>query len=167
MDTGPGYETKREEDTAKTVDALNTPLGEIMVQAGPDIVARDLGMDEMADRLAPMTPQGMEKALEGMAPAAKSIVLSLQQQVQQLTQTNQQQALELKYKGSIEAAKIEAGTAKAERDDKTKRYGIDVESTTKRDVAEIGAAAQLLNSQQESRSEEAAADRLIAAGTNK
>jgi hypothetical protein len=167
MDTGPGYETKREEDTAKTVDALNTPLGEIMVQAGPDIVARDLGMDEMADRLAPMTPQGMEKALEGMAPAAKSIVLSLQQQVQQLTQTNQQQALELKYKGSIEAARIEAQNQKSERDDKTKRYDIDVDSTTRRDVAEIGAAAQLLNSQQESRSEEAAADRLIAAGTNK
>lgn len=167
MDTGPGYTTKREEDAEKIVDALATPLGEVMVQAGPDIVARDLGMDEMADRLAPKTPQGMEKALEGMAPAAKSIVLSLQAQVQQLTEVNKQQALELKYKGTIEAAKIEASSQKSERDDKTKRYGIDVDSTTRRDVAEIGAAAQLLNTSQESAHEERAADRLIEAGTTK
>ena len=167
MDTGPGYTTKREEDAEKIVDALGTPLGEMMVKAGPDIVARDLGMDEMADRLAPQTPQGMEKALEGMAPAAKSIVLSLQAQVQQLTQVNQQQALELKYKGTIEAARIEAANDKSLRDDKTKRYDIDVDATTRRDVAEISAAAQLLNTQTESAHEERAADRLIEAGTTK
>lgn len=167
MDTGPGYTTQREEDAEKIVDALATPLGEVMVATRPDIVARDLGMDEMADALAPKTPEGMEKALEGMAPQAKSIIISLQQQVQQLTQTNQQQALELKYKGSIEAAKIEAGNQKSERDDKTKRFDIETDATTRRDVAEIGAAAQLLNSHMESRNEEAAADRLIAAGTNK
>jgi hypothetical protein len=167
MDTGPGYTTKREEDAEKIVDALATPLGEVMVKAGPDIVARDLGMDEMADRLAPLTPQGMEKALESMAPAAKSIVLSLQQQVQQLSEVNKQQALELKYKGTIEAARIEAGSKKSEMDDATKRLDIDTRATTARDVAEIGAAAQLLNSQMESRTEEAAADRLIAAGTTK
>jgi hypothetical protein len=167
MDTGPGYATKREEDGEKIVDALATPLGEVMVKAGPDIVARDLGMEEMADRLTAKTPEGMEKALEGMAPQAKAIVLSLQQQVQQLTQQNQQQALELKYRGTIEAAKLESSNKQSEQADRTKRYIAELQSMDKRDVAEIGAAAQLLNSKMESDEEEAAAQRMIDKGTSK
>jgi hypothetical protein len=167
MDTGPGYDTKREEDGEKITNALGTPLGEVMVQAGPDIVARDLGMDEMADRLAVKTPEGMEKALEGMAPQAKAIVISLQQQVQQLQKVNQDQALELKYKTKIEAAKIESSNNQAEQTDRTKRYIAELQSMDKRDVAEIGAAAQLLNSKMESDEEEAAAQRMIDKGTSK
>jgi hypothetical protein len=167
MDTGPGYATQREEDAEKIVDALATPLGEVMVATRPDIIARDLGMDEMADALAPKTPEGMEKMLEGMAPQAKSIIVSLQAQNKQLQEQVQQQGLELKYRGTIKAAEIEGDNQRATQADRTKRYIAELQSMDKRDVAEIGAAAQLLNTQAESRSEEAAADRLIAAGTNK
>lgn len=164
MDTGPNYVTKREEDAEKTIDALGTPLGEPMVKVGSDIIARNLGMEEMADRLAPTTPKGMEKAIEGMGAQGKAIVTSLQQQIQTLEQTVQQQALEIKYKGGIEAAKLETTLKTKEMDDKTKRYDIEVDATTRRDVAEIGAAAQLLNSQHESKHEEKMADRMIAKG---
>lgn len=170
MDTGPGYATKREEGTEAVLGLLGTPLAEPIVKTGADIVVRNMdfaGADELADRLVVSNPQGMEKLMEGLPKQAQAIVGALQAQLQQKDQIIQQQALELKYHGTIEAARLEVASTKAERDDKTKRYDIETDATTRRDVAEIGAAAQLLNSQLESRTEEAAADRLIAAGTTK
>ncbi len=175
MDTGPGYATKREENAETTVEALNTPLGPKMVEVGSDIIARDLGMEEMADRLTVTTPEGMEKTVEGLPKQAQAIVKSLMSQNQQLQQVVQQQALEIKYGMGKEqlrqagedkrtAAKIESDNNKVELQDQTKRHQIEVDSITKRDVAEINAAAQLLNSQQESASEERQADKLIESG---
>lgn len=170
MDTGPGYTTKREEGTEAVLGLLGTPLGEPIVKTGSDIVVRNMdfaGADELADRLAITTPQGMEKLMEGLPKQAQTVVSALQQQLQQKDQIIQQQALEIKYKGGIEAAKLETTLKTKEMDDKTKRYDIDVDATTRRDVAEIGAAAQLLNSHQESVSEERMADKMIAKGVNK
>lgn len=179
MDTGPGYQTKREESTEALIGLLGTPLGQKVSDLASDLVVRGMdfyGADDVADRLAPSTPEGMQKAVEGMPKQAKAIVGALQMQVQQLQQTVQQQALEIKYGISKEelrqkgesgrvAAKIESDNNKAELQDRTKRHEIEVDSVTKRDVAEINAAAQLLNSQQESASEERQADKLIKAGT--
>lgn len=167
MDTGPGYATKREEGTEAVLGLLGTPLAEPIVKTGADIVVRNMdfaGADELADRLVVTNPEGMEKIVEGLPKQAQTIVKAMQQQITGLQQVNQQQALELKYKGTIEAAKIEAANQKSERDDKTKRFQIEVDAETKHDVAEIGAAAQLLNSQTESRHEERMADKMIEKG---
>lgn len=178
MDTGPGYQTKREEGTESAINLLGTPLGQRIADTSGDLILRGMdfyGADDIADRLAPTTPEGMEKALEGMPKQAKAIVIALQGQVQQLTQLTQQQALEIKYgmakeelrqKGvaAVTAAKIESDNNKVALQDRTKRHEIEVDSITRRDVAEIGAAAQLLNSQQESQQEERMADKLIARG---
>ena len=51
--------------------------------------------------------------------------------------------------------------------DKTKRFDTEVKSVTSRDVAEINAAAQLLNAKGESDEEEGQADKLIQKGVNK
>jgi hypothetical protein len=179
MDTGPGYQTKREESTEALIGLLGTPLGQKVSDLASDLVVRGMdfyGADDVADRLAPSTPEGMQKAVEGLPKQAKAIVGALQNQVQQLTQLTQQQALEIKYGISKEelrqkaesmrtAAKIESADKKVEIDDATKRHDIEVKSVTQRDVAEIHAAAQLLNSYTESREEEEAADKLIQKGT--
>jgi len=179
MDTGPGYATKREEGTEAVIGLLATPLGEPIVKTGADIVVRNMdfaGADELADRLAVTNPEGMEKVIEGLPKQAQTIVQSLMSQNQNLQKVVEQQALEIKYGVSKEelrkkgesgrvAAKIESDNNKAELQDRTKRHEIEVDSVTKRDVAEINAAAQLLNSQQESASEERQADKLIKAGT--
>jgi hypothetical protein len=178
MDTGPDYGTKREEGTEALIGLLGTPMGQKVSDLASDLVVRGMdfyGAQDVADRLAPSTPEGMKKAVEGLPKQAQAIVGALQMQVQNMQQVIQQQALEIKYgiakeelkqKGvaAITAAKIESDNNKAKMQDDTKRYDTDVKSVTSRDVAEIGAAAQLLNSQQESKHEEEMADKLIAKG---
>ncbi len=178
MDTGPDYGTKREEGTESLLGLLGTPLGQKVSDLASDLVVRGMdfyGAQDVADRLAPSTPEGMKKAVEGLPKQAQAIVGALQMQVQNLQQVVQQQALEIKYGISKEqlrqdadnkraAAKIESDNKKVEIQDATARYKTDVESITRRDVAEIGAAAQLLNSQQESQQEEKMADKLIERG---
>lgn len=178
MDTGPGYQTKREESTEALINLLTTPLGQKISELASDLVVRGMdfyGADDVADRLAVSTPEGMVQAVEGLPKQAKAIVGSLQAQLQQAQQVIQQQALEIKYGISREqakqqaesirfAAKLESEDKRAKMADQTKRFDTEVKSATSRDVAEIHAAAQLLNSYAESREEEEAADRMIEKG---
>ena len=100
----------------------------------------------------------------------------MQKQLAEKDQLLQQQALEIKYHAQIKQAEIAGRDQVNQRDNAVKlqlagqKSALDLTKqemgdTTKRDVAEIHAAAQLLNSHEESREEEAAADRLIEAGT--
>lgn len=169
MDTGPGYQTKREEGAASMMELLNTPLGEPIVKVGSDLVVRNMdftGADELADRLVVTNDEGLKKAIEGLPKAAQSIVVSLQQQLQQKDQIIQQQALEIKYKATIEGAKIEAGREKTDKDNRTRLEVEDIKAATSRDVAEIHGATQLLNTRAESEHEEGMADKLIAKGVD-
>jgi hypothetical protein len=178
MDTGPGYQTKREEGTEALLGLLGTPLGEPITKVASDLVVRGMdfyGADDVADRLAPTTPEGMEQAMEGLPKQAKAIITGMQAQIQQLTQLTQQQALEIKYGISKEeikqkgesmrtAADLETRDQIAARSDDTKLKIAEIGGVVRKDVAEIGAAAQLLNSQMESASEEKMADKLIKKG---
>lgn len=178
MDTGPGYQTKREEGAEAMLSLLSTPLGEQITKVGADLVVRNLdfaGADDLADRLVTTTPEGMQKAIEGLPKQAQTIVATMQQQVQQLQQANQHLQLELKYRGSIEEMKQQAQTERthiqATTDDKNSRrdfqgwmHDIDVKSTTARDVAEIRVTGELLNTHVEAEHNKAAADRMIKQG---
>jgi hypothetical protein len=111
MDTGPGYETKRLEAAENMIDLLKTPLGEPIVKTGADIIVRNMdfpGADDLADRLLPSNPQGMQKAIKNLPKEAQGIVQALQQQLTQAQQVIQQQGLELKYKVGV--AQIQANT---------------------------------------------------------
>lgn len=113
MDTGPGYQTKREESAEAMVELLNTPLGEVIVRTRPDIPIRNMdfaGADELADAIGPTTPEGMQAALEKLPKQAQAIVQSLQQQLQSAQQTVEQQALEIKYGRGIAELKEEGAT---------------------------------------------------------
>jgi hypothetical protein len=93
MDTGPGYQTKREEGQAQLIQLLGTPLGEEIAKVGGDLVLRtfdDPYVQQLADRLAAMTPDGLQKAMEGMPDNAKAIITTLQKQLQAAQQQLQQ-----------------------------------------------------------------------------
>jgi Phage P22-like portal protein len=164
MDTGPGYQTKREEGTEQMMELLQTPLGESIVKVGSDLIVRNMdfsGADDLADRLVTTTPDGMQKAVESLPKQAQAIVGALQQQIQGLQDTIKQQALEIKYKATIEEAKVHAGREKAHMDDETKRHGQELVAHTSLAVAGIHGATQLLNTNTEASHDRRAARELI------
>lgn len=164
MDTGPGYQTKREEGTEAMMTLLDTPLGESIVKVGPDVILRGMdffGADDLADRMAATTPEGMKKAMEGLPKQAQALVQSMQGQIQQLQETVQSQALEIKYKATIEEAKIHAGREKVDKEDATKRHGDELRAHTSLAVAGIHGATQLLNTNTEAAHDRKAARELI------
>lgn len=189
MDTGPGYQTKREESTEAILGLLNTPLAEPITKVGADLIVRNMdfaGADELADRLVPLNPEGMQKAISELPKPAQAIVGALQQQLDQAQETIKQQALELKYKGAVEKMKDEGQTRRtlitttgaahdtemtaqtadknSQRDYEGWMEEVHVNANVKKDVAEIGAAASLLNTRVEAEANDRAADKMIAAG---
>jgi len=124
MDTGPGYETKREEGAESLMTLLQVqPLAEIITQTGPDLVFRSIDhpyMQELADRLMAATPEGLEKIMEGLSSHARSVVQYLSNEVQQLQQ--KLQALETQQK---------EGLLKEHMQSLVKMHDIDVSSRVK------------------------------------
>jgi len=113
MDTGPGYATKREENAEQMMELLNTPLGEVVVKTGSDVVLRNMdfnGADILADRAMTSNPEAMDEAIKALPEQAQNIIGALQQQVSQAQEQIQQMGLELKYKSDIEAMKDQGQT---------------------------------------------------------
>jgi hypothetical protein len=178
MDTGPGYATKREEAAESLIELLATPLGEQVAATSGDIVVRNMdfpGADEVADRIAVTIPGALDQIIEGLPKQAQTIIGAMQSQIKQKDEQLQHAMLEIKYGAQMQQMKGEQALAKADKDnatklaiaginDATKREDIDTKATTQRDVAEIYAAAQLLDSQMESQHEEKMADRMIEQG---
>lgn len=160
MDTGPGYETKRQEAAEAMIDLMKTPLGEVVVKTGADIALRNLdfpGSDDLADRAMPLNSEGLKKAVEGLPHQAKGIVTALMGENQQLKQQMQQMQLEIKYKGSIEQGwmqtelqKEKLKTDTAAHDAVIKAHTAHVDTHTKAQasiaVAEINAAGHIIDS---------------------
>ncbi len=176
MDTGPGYDTKREENADNMIALLtNKAIAEIVVKVAPDLIFR--GMDypyaqDIADRLAAQTPDGLKKMMNGMSSQAKSIIQSLSAQNQQLQQALQQAQEEAKF--GMAKAHLQAVTKAhdTEESNKTKRHDIEVSNETKRfdtearshtalAVEEIKAGASLLNTHVEAEHNKAAAELLL------
>jgi hypothetical protein len=159
MDTGPGYETKRQEGAEAMLDLLKTPLGESVAKTGADLIVRNMdfpGADDLADRLMPLNAQGLSKAMENLPHEAKGIVTALQAQNQQLTQELQHVQQELKFKTSIEQGWMQVEIKKALMAEQSKAHDVQmrdhsaerdtqVDSHTRLAVAEIAQAGKLLD----------------------
>ena len=121
MDTGPGYETKREEGAQNLIELLGIqPLAEIVAKVGSDLVFRSIDhpyMQELADRISAQTPEGLQKVMAALPARARSIIQSLFGQVQGLQQ-------------QLEAAK--SGITKAHLDATVKAHDVEVSNETKR-----------------------------------
>jgi hypothetical protein len=95
MDTGPGYQTKRQEAAAMFMDLLKTELGKQIGQLAGDIVVRQLdipGIDKIADRLEAASPLAqLDKAApEDMPDEAKAIIAAMMQKTQAMQKELQQ-----------------------------------------------------------------------------
>lgn len=137
MDTGPGYETKREEGATNLINLLKIgPLAEIVAKAGSDLIFRALDypyMQELADRVMATNTEGLEKILPELPERAQAIVRSLSQQIQQMQQVIQQLQLENKFH-----------MGKAELEARTKIHDTLTRADTQIKVEDIKAGAALI-----------------------
>lgn len=184
MDTGPGYETKRQENAELMVDVLRIPaLAEETVKVAPDLIYRYFEMDEIADRLMGNTPQGLQKLLQQLPQEARGIVQGLTAKLQAATQQIQQLQLEQKYglaKAHLAAetkahdTEMRAQTTREDihEDNLTRRHDTEVRAhteltkermrgTTELQKAEIAGATQLLNTNTEAAHDRAAAREMV------
>lgn len=95
MDTGPGYQTKRQEAAAGMLEMLKTELGKQVGQVAGDIIIRQFdipGIDAIADRLAAANPLAtLDKMLpEDLPDDAKQFIAKTVQELQKTRQLLQQ-----------------------------------------------------------------------------
>lgn len=163
MDTGPGYDTKRQEGAEAMIDLLKTPLGEPIAKVGSDLIVRNMdfaGASDLADRLVPLNPEAMSKAVQDLPKQAQAIVAAMQQELQQIKQALQEAQMELKYKTTIEQGwmhverektqvKAETDTRNKHTDALVKKHSDEVGYDKAINVAEINAGAKLIDSNQD------------------
>jgi hypothetical protein len=116
MDTGPGYQTKRQEAAERILAMLKTELGKLIAQAAPDLVVKQFdipGIDAVADRLAAMNPLAqMDKQLPKDLPdEAKHAIMALMAQLKQCQAELQQLQMEKQAKVFGEQVKGQAKLA--------------------------------------------------------
>lgn len=149
MDTGPGYETKREEGAENLIDLLKVPaLAEIIAKTGTDLVFRSIDhpyMQELADRLMAANPEGFQKILEGLSGRAKNIVQALFNQIQSLQQQLQQAQQDAKAGITKTLMQTTERAHATQETQATKRFDTLVRSQTMRDVEEIRAGGKILD----------------------
>lgn len=139
MDTGPGYETKREEGASNLIDMVKIPaLAEIVAKVAPDLIFRTIDhpyMQELADRLMSANPEGLQKIMDGLSSRAKSIVQALANENAALKQQLQQVQQDLKL-----------GLTKTHMESLTKVHDTDTKAQTAKEIEEIRAAGKIIDS---------------------
>lgn len=117
METGPGYNSKRQEAVESMVQMLQVDP-ELMKQAG-DLVFRNMdfpGADIIADRLAAANPLAQIDDKSDVPPQVQMQLAQSQQVIQQLQQQLQAMQMDMKYRASIEGQKQEAETMRKKMD---------------------------------------------------
>lgn len=187
VDTGPDYQSKREQSVESMLSLLTTPLGEMVAQNAGDVMIRNMDFpsaDMVADRLSAMIPAAMIDAeLENVPEEARGIIAGLIQKNKQLMQQNMSLSMELHTKSGIEQMKQQGETQRIamkeqganqreamktdtkQKDTEVKAhtsiFDTHVKSVTARDVAEIHAAGQMMNSHLDNKYERDEAKRLL------
>lgn len=139
METGPGYNSKREEG-AEMIAAMVKADPQLMAQAG-DLLFRNMdfpGADIIADRLAAANPLAQIDDKSDIPPHAQMMIKQLQQQVQGMQGQLQQAGMVMKFRGDI-AAHQEAGQAhrmQIQEAGETERLRIKEENETQRRLME-------------------------------
>lgn len=113
METGPGYDTRRQEGVAATMQLMATPVGEKVAQFADDLIVRQMdfyGADAIADRLQAANPLAQIDEKDDVPPKVQMMIKSLQANLQQAGQKIQQMEMERKYRVDVEGMKQEAET---------------------------------------------------------
>jgi hypothetical protein len=171
VDTGPSYQTKREQSAEALMELLGTELGKVIAQVAGDKVIRQFDFPDaegVADRVASVIPAAQAEMLKDLPPKAQALVAGLQQQMQHLQQVNQQLQMEVKTKAGVEQMRQSGEDRRTEfkenaqtqrtqmelevrREDaltkaQTAREDTHVKAVTAHDVAEINVAGKMMDS---------------------
>jgi hypothetical protein len=111
MDTGPGYNSKRQEAVESMVSMLKVDPA-LMQQAG-DLIFRNMdfpGADIIADRLAAANPMAQIDEKSPVPPQVQMQLKANQAQMQQMQQAIQQMQMMIKTRQDVEQVKQDAET---------------------------------------------------------
>jgi hypothetical protein len=186
VDTGPGYQTKREEAADAMLQLLSTPLGETVAANAGDVVIRSLDFPEsetIADRIAANIPAANIDKDSDIPPKAQMMIKTLQGQLQQMQQQSMALELELKAKHGLEQMRQQGETQRlmlkersanqrknmelgVKREDvltraRTAMHDTHVKAVTAHDVAEISAAGRLMQTHAAQKSQAGAAREML------
>lgn len=144
MDTGPGYNSKRQQ-AVEMMTMLFAKDPELMKVAG-DLYFRMQdwdGADTIADRLAAMNPMAQTDPNSDIPEQAQIMIKGLQAKVQQLSQMLQAAGQEIKMKTGIEQMKQAGETQREHLRMATKAHDIETNDATKRHDVEMRALSGL------------------------
>lgn len=163
METGPGYDTRRQEGVAAMMELLGTPLGEKVSQTADDLVLRAMdfpGADVIADRMAAANPLAQIDEMSDTPPAIQMKLKGMEQMIQQLQGEIQKRDMVLKSRQDVEEIKQHGAITREmikERSDqeernitaRSKQHDAETYALTAQNVAEINALAKILTSNNE------------------
>ena len=159
MQTGPGYDTRRQEGTAAMIELMATPLGEKVAAVADDVIVRQMdfpGADIIADRLAAANPLSQIDEKSDIPPAVQMKMKGMAQTIEQLQGQMQAMAIEAKARtgtaeinahAKIMAAKISADGEREER--QIQREATEVHAVTAQNIAEINGLVKILTTKGE------------------
>ena len=145
METGPGYNTKRQE----AVDSMMTLLAadpNLMQQAG-DLIFRNMdfpGADIIADRLASVNPLAQIDDKSPIPPQVQMQLANSQQQMQAMAQQIQQLQLMIKNRQDVEAVRQTGEDRRAVLAAEVKMRDQNTRSLTSQNKTEIDALMKLI-----------------------
>jgi hypothetical protein len=160
MQTGPGYDTKRQEGVAATLELMATPIGEKVAAVADDLIVRQMdfpGADEIADRLAAANPLAQIDEKSEIPPKVQMAIKGMQQTIKQLQDAlgaaqleirSRTTVAEIKEHGAILREKIKQEGDEKEREitRAQKQHDTETFALTAQNVAEINALARILTS---------------------
>jgi len=145
METGPGYNTKRQE----AVDSMMTLLGAdpgLMQQAG-DLIFRNMdfpGADIIADRLAASNPLAQIDEKSPIPPQVQMQLAQSQQQMQQMAQQIQGLQMMIKNRQDVEQVRQTGEDRRAVLSAEVKMRDQNTRSVTSQNKTEIDALMKLI-----------------------
>jgi hypothetical protein len=132
METGPGYNSKRQEAVDSMVQMLSVDPA-LMQQAG-DLIFRNMdfpGADIIADRLAAVNPMAQIDDKSPIPPQVQMQLANNKQQMQQMQQVIQQLQLDIKHNSTIKQMQEEAETKRELMRQTTKAHDTEMRDATK------------------------------------
>jgi hypothetical protein len=145
METGPGYNTKRQE----AVDSMMTLLGadpNLMAQAG-DLIFRNMdfpGADIIADRLASVNPLAQIDEKSPIPPQVQMQLANSQQQMQAMGQEIQKLQMMIKNRQDVESVRQTGEDRRAVLAAEVKLHDQNTRSVTSQNKTEIDALMKLI-----------------------
>lgn len=125
MDTGPGYNSKRQQAVEAMMPLMTEPA---VFQAAGDLLFRNMdfpGSDVIADRLAAMNPLAKIDPQSDVPPQAQMQILAQQQQIAQMEQQMIAMQLEINNRGQVAQIKEDGNNRRKLMDVISRAYNTD------------------------------------------